>query len=209
VPGLTGRSTRTPRGGPSLRSGPLRRSPVNSNVSRHRSVLSKSQLSETLRAHADSLRLASAVRVLVGANKLARPFLEVAGEGAAFGPALSLLEDRAHAGHGARQLYLTVVRAAVTESLELTRDYCRRSNQTAALSAQAWFPVFRLLRNALNHNFEFDFRPGDRKLLPVTWRSITITAAHEGAELSQDILSPPIAIEWLSELDDFIEKELR
>jgi hypothetical protein len=30
--GLTGRSTRTPSGGPSLRSGPLRRSPVNSDV---------------------------------------------------------------------------------------------------------------------------------------------------------------------------------
>lgn len=33
--GLTSRSTRTPSGGPSLRSGPFRRSPVNSDVRAH------------------------------------------------------------------------------------------------------------------------------------------------------------------------------
>jgi hypothetical protein len=35
---LTGRSTRTPNGGPSLRSGPLRRSPVNSDVRPHKDM---------------------------------------------------------------------------------------------------------------------------------------------------------------------------
>ena len=172
---------------------------------------SKSILSETLEAHSNNLRLASVLRVLARGHDLAASFKEIVGSKSptAFEPSLLLLKNKRKLVHSADQLYLAMVRTAVTESLELTRDYCRQTLQTKALKAQDWFNVFRLLRNALNHNFQFEFKPDDLKLLPATWRKITIYPEHQGTELTQKILPPDVAIEWLAELDTFISEELQ
>ena len=171
----------------------------------------KAVLSETLEAHSNNLRLASVFRLFARGHDLATPFEAIVGSqsSAAFAPSLLLLKSKTKLIQAVDQLYLAMVRTAVAESFELTRDYCRNTTQTKALKAQDWFSVFRLLRNALNHNFRFEFRPEDLKLLPATWREITITAEHGGTDLTQKVLPPDVAIEWLAELDSFISEGLQ
>ena len=174
-------------------------------------MLSKPEISSTLMAHAENLRLASVLRVLARSRDLASEFAAVVGSTPpdAFRPSLSLLQSREKLVHVADQMYLAIVRTALTDGLELTRDYCRRTEQVPILKAQPWFQVFRLLRNALNHNLHFVFGSEDRAVLPVSWRDITISVDLDGKELTQDILDPATAIDWLAELDGFIEKEVR
>lgn len=174
-------------------------------------MLSKSELSSTLEAHADNLRLASVIRVLARSSDLASQFRVVveATRAEPLGPSLTLLKSRDKVVHVADQMYFVIVRSAVTDGVELIRDYCRRTQQMPTLKMQPWFQVFRLLRNALNHNFHFVFGPGDRAVLPATWRNITISFDLDRTELTRDILSPATAIEWLEELDSFVQRELR
>ena len=171
---------------------------------------SKSVLFETLQAHSENLRLANVFRVLARGHDLHAAFgLLVADKSStAFGPSIQLLKNKRKLVHSVDQLYLAIVRSAVTESLELTRDYCKQTKQTKLLKAQEWYTVLRLVRNALNHNYRFEFRPGDFKELPATWGGISIEAGHHGSEITQKILPPGAAIEWLSELDEFISRVL-
>lgn len=174
-------------------------------------MTSKLALSGTLEAHSENLRLASVFRVLARGHDLHAAFETIVrGKSpTAFQPSLQLLKNKNKLVHSIDQLYLATVRTAVTESLELTRDYCRKTKQTKNLKAQSWFTVFRHIRNALNHNFCFEFRPEDLKELPATWNSITIEANLHGTELTQFMLPPSVAIEWLAELDEFISTTLQ
>jgi hypothetical protein len=174
-------------------------------------MISKLALSETLVAHSDNLRLASVFRLLAREHDLHSAFEAVViyKYPTGFQPSLQLLKNKKKLIHSIDQLYLTIVRTAVTESFELTRDYCRKSNQIKNLKAQNWYTVFRLIRNALNHNFHFEFSPKDLKELPATWNSITLDARLHEKELTQALLPPSVAIEWLGELDEFISTGLR
>ena len=174
-------------------------------------MTSKLALSGTLETHSQNLRLASVLRVLARGHDLHAAFeaIVLGKSPAAFQPSLQLLKNKKKLIHSIDQLYLDIVRTAVTESLELTRDYCRKTKQTKNLKAQSWFTVFRLIRNALNHNFHFEFKPEDLKELPATWNSITLDANLHGTEMTQSILPPSVAIEWLAELDEFISTGLQ
>lgn len=173
-------------------------------------MVTKFTLIGTLEAHANNLRLANVLRVVARGGDLASTFKGLVGAkpATAFGTAIAMLEDKSKLVHVSEQLYLTLLRAAISESLELARDYCRTTSQVQLLKTQPWFTVFRLLRNALDHNFRFHFKPEDLKLLPVKWQSIELTAQLEGAELTQSHLPPSAAIDWLSQLDEFISNTL-
>ena len=168
-------------------------------------------LSETLETHSENLRLASVFRVLARGHDLHAAFTAIVTNKSAnaFAPALALLKNKGKLVHSVDQLYLAIVRTAVTECLDLTRDYCKKTKQTKILKAQEWFTVFRLTRNAMNHNFHFEFRPDDLKELPATWRTMTINLAMDGTELTQAVLPPNTAIEWLAELDQFISTRIQ
>lgn len=173
-------------------------------------LLGKSDLIGTLEVHANSLRLASVFRVLARSSDLAATFrpLVASTRLTAFQPLITLLEDNARLIHSADQLYFTVVRSAVTESLDLTRDYCRSTNQTALLKSQPWFHMFRIFRNAPNHNFRLEFKLDDLKMLPLSWKTLTIKATHNLQELTQGHLPPSAAIDWMADLDDFASTQL-
>lgn len=169
-------------------------------------MLAKADLIGTLEVHANNLRLANVLRVLARGGDLKSSFLEVVGSTplSSFHPVVSLLGDAPRLVHSADLLYLAIVRAAVTECLDLTREYCKGTGQTAKLKAQPWFQTLRIIRNAFNHNFRLEFSADDRKLLPVQWRSIAISEAQANCEVTHEIFPPSVAIEWLQELDTFI-----
>jgi hypothetical protein len=176
-------------------------------------VSTKTELTGVLEAHADSIRLASTLRVLARAADLHVSFktvIDVSSQNqVGFQKTLQLLADRPKLLHSVDQLYLTIVRAAITETLDLTRDYCRSTGQTKILKAQPWFQIFRIFRNALNHNFLIEFKEEDQKMLPVEWSGLRIDASHEEMQLTLEILPLAKALEWLEELERFISTNIR
>ena len=99
---------------------------------------SKSELIGVFEAHANNLRLAYVFRVLARSTDLASAFGEtVASENStAFQPSLLLLQDSPRLVHSVDRLYLAVMRTAETEALDLTRDYCKLTEQGPLLKAQ-------------------------------------------------------------------------
>ncbi|WP_223510908.1 hypothetical protein [Pseudomonas sp. BF-R-05] len=173
-------------------------------------MLRKIDLIGSIQVHADNLRLASVLRLLARGTDLAATLQPII-EGAcptAFQPSKTLLENKPKLIRSADQLYLTLVRAAVTESLELTRDYCSETNQSGVLESQHWFHIFRIFRNALNHNFKMDFCKYDRTLLPLAWKNLSIEVGDNFKVLTQELLPPNAAIDWLSDLENFILNQL-
>lgn len=173
-------------------------------------MLRKTDLVGSLQVHADNLRLASVLRLLVRGTDLAatlQPIIEGAGS-TAFQPSKKLLENKPKLIHSADQLYLTLVSAAVTEALELTRNYCSGTNQSEVLESQPWFHIFRIFRNALNHNFKIEFCKYDRTLLPLAWKNLSIEVGDDFRELTQELLPPNAAIDWLADLESFISSQL-
>ena len=78
------------------------------------------------------------------------------------------------------------------DAFELTRRHCKDAGRMAEMRAEPWYQFARLIRNYLAHKFLFEFNSHDIRLLPVTWRGRTITAAMNGEEL-------PVAIFGWSE----------
>lgn len=175
-------------------------------------MLTKTQLLGALEAHADNVRLAYAFRLLSRATDLHLLFNGAVAQHerhlAGFQPTLALLADRARLYHSIDQLHLAVVRTAVTEALDLTRDFCHGTSQTGVLKAQPWFHVFRMLRNALNHNFLIQFNKDDRKLLPVEWAGVRIDETLENTSVSLALLTVPTSLAWLEELESFVTNQL-
>ena len=176
-------------------------------------MVTKNKLLGVLESHADNIRLVNIVRVLARKGNLNESFSVAIGEDGikkdAFHKSLHLLANVDKLTHTTEELYKTVIRAAVTESFELSRDYCEKNNQQELFETQPWFQVFRLLRNALNHNFMFEFRKFDKTLLPCRWNSITIDISLDNKELSLNVLPVTAALEWLECLEEFITNELQ
>lgn len=66
------------------------------------------------------------------------------------------------------------LRILTKESVRLIEDYCKKSGQLSKLKSQTWWQFARIISNSISHNFIFEFRPGDKKELPVTWNNKTI-----------------------------------
>ena len=172
-------------------------------------MLLKKDLIGSIGTHADSLRLASVLRLLTRGSDLAASLQSIIGASpTALQPSITLLGNKSKLIHSADQLYLTLVRAAVTESLDLTRDYCRKTGQIEVLKSQPWFHIFRIFRNAFNHNFKLEFGKEDLKLLPLAWNNLSIDASDNSKELTHKLLPPSAAIDWLTDLENFISSQL-
>jgi len=174
-------------------------------------MLTKKELAGILETHANNIRVANVVRILARGGNLAESFRSIIAtrSNEPFLPTVNLLEDKSRLIHTVDELYKTVLRAAITESYELTKDYCIATGQFESFKQQSWSTVFWFLRNCFNHNFCFKFKPSDLKLLPVKWGVIEISAALEGKLLSQEIFPDHAAIDLLSEVDEFVLKGIQ
>ncbi|WP_345970192.1 hypothetical protein WCX72_00080 [Sulfurimonas sp. HSL1-6] len=175
-------------------------------------MLNKRELLGVIESHANNIRLVSVLRVLARRGNLGESFRVAVGEDTinnnGLRKSLQLLGDTGKLTHTADQLYFTAVRSAISEAFELTKDYCANSNQTQKMEAQPWFYVFRILRNAINHNFIIKFGKYDPPRLPLEWGTITLEASMENQELSLNMLPVADALDWLECLEEFIINEL-
>lgn len=78
------------------------------------------------------------------------------------------------------------LRTIVKEMFELIRDYCVKTRQENIFKGKIWYQFSRLIRNCLSHNFKFEFRLHDKKILPVVWKGkeINISMDNTFLELS-------------------------
>ena len=119
-----------------------------------------------------------------------------------------LLHDRNVSKIAFSELYDTVHRAALKELFEVTRDYCKTTDQEKLLKAQPWYQFWRILRNCLSHDFKFRFNDYDKEKLPVKWGNITVDTSMEGKSLTHGVLSREQLLSLLDDVRKFIETDL-
>jgi hypothetical protein len=107
-----------------------------------------------------------------------------------------------------REFMKMLLRALAKEAFELIKDYCDATNQGSSLIEQPWFHFARIIRNCLSHNFKFEFRKQDRKLLPVRWKNKSITAAMDGGYLELSFFGYVETWELFTEMDGFAKSTL-
>jgi len=135
-----------------------------------------------------------------GALDIPRPFDE--------DEVIALLHDRNVSKIAFSELYDTVHRAALKELFEVTKHYCATTNQTQALVSQPWYEFWRVVRNCFSHDFRFRFTEHDRKKLPVSWRDVSVDASMEGKQLTHGVISRERMLEFLRDVQTFIETRL-
>ncbi|HZP77962.1 MAG TPA: hypothetical protein VFB45_17580 [Pseudolabrys sp.] len=88
---------------------------------------------------------------------------------------------------------LNQLHALLRAPFEVLNAYCESydSRQTGShlvsvLKCADWYEFARLIRNAVSHNFRFDFRKYDKSLMPLSWGGVTLTAELDGTPLTYE-----------------------
>jgi hypothetical protein len=121
---------------------------------------------------------------------------------------LALLNNRDILKPAFEQLYNTVHRSALKELFEITKTYCKETNQKKMLTLQPWYQFWRILRNCFSHDFRFHFNDYDRKQLPLSWADVTLDFSLEGKPLTQGTFPREKLLAFLDEIQRFVEKDL-
>lgn len=108
-----------------------------------------------------------------------------------------------------KEFLAMLLRGLIKESFEVVKDYSKETNQYTLLKGQSWFQFARLIRNCISHNFQFEFNPHDKGLLPITWRGKTITLDQDGQPLLLSFFGYVEAWELYSELNTFAGESLK
>lgn len=120
----------------------------------------------------------------------------------------ALLESRPDREMALKEFTTMLIRGLLKESFETVRAYAKSNRQSAKLRAQPWFQFFRLIRNCVSHNFHFEFSDDDMKLLPVSWRGVTIAKNLHGKPLEIAFLGYDGMWDLFSELVSFANDQL-
>jgi hypothetical protein len=121
---------------------------------------------------------------------------------------LDLVRNEVELKIAGEQLYDTSYRAALNDLLALTKEYCHATGQLERLKAQAWYPLWYLLRNCFAHDMKFNFNPTERKMLPVTWRGVTIDISMNRRQLTHGQCSRAKMLELLEAAQAFVERDV-
>jgi hypothetical protein len=86
---------------------------------------------------------------------------------------------------------LNQLHALIRVPFELLGDYCEDYDRslpgrmmTNELRAADWYEYARAIRNAVSHNFRFDFSKYKAEKLPITWGSNSLTADLHGMAIT-------------------------
>ena len=108
-----------------------------------------------------------------------------------------------------KEFLTMLLRALIKESFELIKNYSNETNQSALLKGQPWFQFARMIRNCISHNFQFEFTPYDKGLLPVAWKGKIITLAQDRKPLVLSFFGYTEAWELFSEFNAFAKSKLK
>jgi hypothetical protein len=123
-----------------------------------------------------------------------------------------LLQDDATQPIVTSDFILNQLHALIRAPFELLRDYCEDYDKAAPghqlvqrLQKSPWYQFTRLVRNAVSHNFRYDFRDSDKKRMPITWRGITLTEDWHGKPITYETFWHKPGYELFLEMRAFAE----
>ena len=123
-----------------------------------------------------------------------------------FSQVVSLLQMQENQDIAIPEFLKSQIRALIKESFEIIKDYCVETGQDKKLYSEPWFQFARIIRNCLSHNFKFKFKDYDRRFLPVTWKTKTITADMHGQHLDLNFFGYVEMWELFVEYQNFVER---
>jgi len=96
------------------------------------------------------------------------------------------LDDPAKREAVSSEFVLNQLHALIRSPFEVLRDYCEDFGEelSAELQATKWYWFARIVRNAISHNFRYNFDKRTRKRLPLTWNGITLTQDLHGKSIA-------------------------
>jgi hypothetical protein len=107
---------------------------------------------------------------------------------------------------------LTQLHTLIRVPFEVLSDYCKDfdgqfpgQQLCATLKGTKWYWFAYIVRNAVSHNFRYDFRGGVRKQLPICWNGITLTAEMQGQPVTYETLWHRRGYELFLEMRRFAE----
>lgn len=105
-----------------------------------------------------------------------------------------------------RSLALLHLSSLVKDGFELTQHHAKVANKLQQMRAEPWYQFARMVRNCIAHSFLFEFRSYDLKLLPATWRGITIDAGMQSTELPSSMFGWAQAWQLFVDIRTFAEQ---
>lgn len=121
--------------------------------------------------------------------------MEVGGEWISFSDLGNEIEQAEPRVNLVTEFALTHLYALICPPFEFLNKFCKNYNEGNAdstiasdLKAAQWYQFARLVRNALSHNFRFEFDRGTKSRLPITWNGTTISEAMDGQAISYETL---------------------
>ncbi|MDR6904070.1 hypothetical protein [Rhizobium miluonense] len=105
-----------------------------------------------------------------------------------------------------RELFKFARRNLVKEGFEVVKAFATVSGISEELEKEDWYPFAYVVRNAISHNMLWEFQKKAKKMLPITWKGVTIAISNEGQELSESVLSPWRSIELIFAMRGFVER---
>lgn len=112
--------------------------------------------------------------------------------------------------HSTNELRKSVLRNCLKETFEMLKAEITNEKEKKILFRAPWYRFLRMIRNSLSHDFKFKFEDHDKKKLPVSWSSLTITLEMENDFLPMaDFLTMAKIQQLFDEVAEYIEENFR
>jgi hypothetical protein len=119
--------------------------------------------------------------------------MEARGRWISYADLAGLLEQPMTREFAASDFLLSQLHALIRAPFELLMDYCEDYDKEVPtrhllkeLKETPWYDFTRLIRNAISHNFRFEFRDPDKRRMPITWMHISLTEDLHGKPMTHE-----------------------
>ena len=138
--------------------------------------------------------------------------MEIRGTWLSFADLADMLEQQSSRDALSSDFILNQLHALIRAPFEILHDYCEDYDKVDSslrlvekMKAAPWFHYARIVRNAISHNFHFQYGKHDKKLLPVTWNGITLSQEMQGQAITYESLWHKRGYELFLEMRIFAE----
>ncbi len=130
-----------------------------------------------------------------------------------FADLAEMLEQQSSRDMLSSEFVLNQLYALIRAPFEIICDYCEDYDKMVGdkclskqIKASPWYHFARIIRNAISHNFRFQYGRHDEVFLPVTWNGITLSQDMDGQPLTYVSLWHKTGYELFLEMRAFAEK---
>jgi hypothetical protein len=98
-----------------------------------------------------------------------------------------------------------LTRNLLKETFRITQSFCYLNKKMDILKGQPWYQFARIVVNSISHNFRFEFKPNDIKLLPVKYKGEIIDSSMDGKPISMKL---EILLNLIDDIIFFVKEKL-